>query len=96
MRGFAVVPNGVLRNAELSDGAVRVYAVLLGFWPEHDGTVLATHEQLAQAAGHKRNWAVARVAELSAEGLLEWDSGGRGRPNRYRLLDVVPRGRQRG
>jgi hypothetical protein len=92
-RCYAPVPNAILQHASLSDGAVRLYAILLGWRPERDGTVIATYQQLGQAAGHHRNWAVARVRELGAAGVLIWQRGGRGRPNRYELLDVVPRSR---
>jgi hypothetical protein len=91
--GYAVVPNDVSQDPSLSDGAVRLYAVLLGWRPERDGSVLATHEQLAVACGHRRQWAVTRVQELAAASRLRWTRGGYRRPNRYELLDVVPRSR---
>ena len=90
---YAVVPMSVLGDGSLSDGAARLYGVLLGLRPERDGSVIATHRQLAELCGHRRQWAVVKVAELAEAGLLEWRRGGRDRPNRYLPLEVVPRSR---
>jgi hypothetical protein len=74
--GYAVVPNTVLRHPGLSDGAVRLYAILLGWRPQPNGTVIASHELLGEAAGHQRNWARAKTAELAAARLLIWETDG--------------------
>jgi hypothetical protein len=89
--GFAAVPNELLRDVSLSEGARLLYAVLLGLKPESDGTVLATLGQLAGYVGASVSTIQRRVAELAGGGRLEWKRGGYGRPNRYELKDVVGR-----
>lgn len=92
-RGFATVPNKVLQDASISRSARLLYAVLLGLRPERDWSVLATHPQLAGYLGVGQRQVMRLADELAAAGWLEWEPGGRGRPNRYELKEIVPRSR---
>lgn len=93
--GFSAVWRRVSENTSLSAEARLLYVILDGLKPAPDGTTLATHAQLAERLGVSPRTVRRRVAELAGADLLEWTRGGSGRPNRYRLLDVVPRGGQR-
>src|SRR5215218_1594430 len=92
--GYSVTPNRVAQNAALSPPARLLYVILLGWRQEPDGTVLATLPQLAEAIGLSRATVARLVRELGVASVLRWDRGGRGRPNRYELLDVRPRSRR--
>jgi predicted ArsR family transcriptional regulator len=87
---YGCVPRAVLENTALSLAARLVYAELLALPRESDGTVIASYEQLAERLGISESTARRAVKALGREGLLEWRSGRRGRPNRYLPLEVIP------
>jgi hypothetical protein len=90
---YGCVPNDVSRDASLSQSARLLYVILLGLPARGDGYVSATHETLAGYLGVSGRQVRSLVHELASAGRIRWERGGRGRPNRYLLHDVVPRSR---
>lgn len=83
-QGFTQVPNLVLRNSDLTEGAKLVYALLLSYaW--HNESCFPGQERLAEDCGKTQSWVSKRMVELEKNGFLEIQRRGQGKTNIYVL-----------
>lgn len=80
--GFTQVENILLRDGSLSDGAVRLYALLKSYaWQEKE--CYPGHMKLADNMGCKRKKISALLIELKNRRLISWSRRGLGLSNVY-------------
>lgn len=81
-RGFTQVPNAVLRDSSLSDGAKLTYAMLLSYaWS--DDSSFPGQERLAQDLGKESRSVRRHLTELKDIGLIRVERRGLGKTNIY-------------
>lgn len=87
--GFVKLPDALLYDPEISDGALRAYAVLAGYARACSSTTFElTGDALGTLLGRSRDQADRRLLELIARGLVMVEGNrGRARPNRITVLD---------
>lgn len=94
---YGCVTRALVENKSLTLGARLLYVELLCLPHEADGAVVETYAQLAQRLGVSESSVKRWIKALGGAGLLEWRQGGlrdhRKVPNRYRLLEIVPKSR---
>jgi hypothetical protein len=83
-RGFAQVPNHVLRDGKISAGAKLAYTMLLSYaW--HNEFCFPGQERLAKDMGAGERSVVRYIQELEKEQFITVTRRGLGRPNLYEL-----------
>jgi len=86
--GFTQVPNHILRNQNISQGAKNVYSLFLSYaW--HDDFCFPGQEKLAEHCGSSKRSVVTWLQELQDKGLVEVTRRGLGKTNLYKLNFVV-------
>ncbi len=89
-QGFTQVPNLILRNSELTEGAKLVYALLLSYaW--HNDSCFPGQDRLAADCGKTQSWVSKRMVELEQNSFLEIQRRGQGKTNIYVLSYRVKR-----
>lgn len=85
--GFTVIPNRVLRSAEISVGAKLAYSLLLSYaWQKN--FCFPAQEQLAKDLGGGERSIRRYLVELRTFGLITWRQIGLNRPNVYHILKL--------
>jgi hypothetical protein len=89
MSGFVKIPDALLFDPELSDGALRAYAVLAGYARmQSSDSFELTLDALGTLLGRGRDQAERRMRELQTRGLVVVHGRhDRRRPNRITVLD---------
>lgn len=85
---FVQLPNEVLFDHDLSDGAMRLYALLLHYARQSD-RCWPSQERLAKDSGLCRRTIQRRIAELEAKGYVLTETRGQGEGNVYGLRKTV-------
>ncbi len=88
--GFTKVSNAIRDSEDLrriSDGAFRLYYVLLSYTGKN-GTCFPSVTELAKNTGKKSSTIHKLKSELRAVGLLDWETGCKGRANTYHLREI--------
>lgn len=88
---YSALPHAVLFAADLSDGAVRLYAVLQAHWWGESGECTASHATLAAKLGKAERTIRALLNELEEGGLITSRRAGRGQAKAYRPADPTGR-----
>ena len=89
-RGFAQVPNAVLRDAKLSHAAVRLYALLLSYaWSENE--CWPGQDTLADAMGCTARTVYSTLNELREAKLICWRRRGQGKSSIYTIKKLSTR-----
>lgn len=87
--GFTQLPRYVLQDKKLSFGARLTYAVLLSYAWQED-SCFPGQERMARDLGTSDRSVRTFLAELKANGYIDWKQQGLGRPNVYYILDYKP------
>lgn len=88
LKGFTQIPNFILRNEKLSDGAKLTYGMLLSYaWINN--FVFPGQERLASDLGCGDRTIRNHLRELEREGLLKTTQRGLGKTNIYELFFIV-------
>src|SRR5207237_734274 len=81
-KGFTQVPNAILRDPDLSDGAKLTYAMLLSYaWT--DNRSFPGQERLAKDLGKERKAVIRYINELKEKALVRVERRGMGKTNIY-------------
>ncbi len=94
-RFFAVLPRDIIHNPDLSNGAVRVYCLMMSYaWYRKD---MPSKAALAQRCGVSLGQLSGYLSELKAAGKVTEKSRGRGLTNLYYFNeDEIWRGKRLG
>jgi len=87
--GFIQLPNYVLLDKELTDGAKLTFAMLLKYAWQED-SCFPGQERLAQDLGKKDRALRGHLQELKKRGFIDWKQRGLGKTNIYYILDYKP------
>lgn len=83
---YSALPHAVLFS-DLSDGAIRLYAVLQSHWWGESGECTALHATLAAESGKRERTVRALLSELEGKGFIVSRRAGRGQSKAYRAAD---------
>lgn len=92
-RGFSQIPNVVLTDTKLSDGAIVVYGLLLGYaW--QTGSAFPGQDKLAEKRGKSIRQIQRYLNELREHNYLDWKQRGLNKTNVYYILSLKERFRR--
>ncbi len=83
--GFAQIPNGILRNPDLTIGAKVTYGVLLSYAWQKD-SCFPGHDAMARDMGAGKRSVIMYLQQLQDAGLIRIQRRGQGKTNIYTIL----------
>lgn len=84
-KNFTKIPNPILKDISISDGAFRTYSVLRSF-SFNDGNVFPSIETIAKIRGKSKKTIIEHHKQLRSLGLLRYKRRGYSASNQYEFI----------